>query len=211
MQFQTEGLRRELSRALGGDSKVELVFVDGVFAARGDPDSDVLEFFGREAGPFYEWTDGTPAGARDGDTAFMEPACRAVLRVLADEGPFDALCGFSQGAAVAALVVASLSRSSFTDARPLPVVLVCGAGLSNPSPTIPPPPPINVPSIHIVGIHDHVYPRSIYLRSLFVPHENYLFEFNGAHHFPSSYSDPIYNNISQAIIRICNHNLQSEQ
>ena len=98
------------------------------------------------------------------------------------EGPFDGLFGFSQGAALGALLVALSAAPTFGFA-----ILVGGFASADPEHV-----PIyragacHVPSLHIIGLSDGVVPpeRSRALADSF--HEPWILEHAGGHVVPDS-------------------------
>ncbi|XP_075760580.1 esterase OVCA2 [Pelodiscus sinensis] len=95
------------------------------------------------------------------ECAGLEAALESVSRALAEQGPFDGLLGFSQGAALAAMVCALQQRG---DPRFPPVrfaILVAGFA----SRAVPHRAyyrePIALPSLHVLGETDRVIPAAL--------------------------------------------------
>lgn len=116
--------------------------------------------------------------AADVFSALEEPAaCRgvpealgAVAAALSSQGPFDGLLGFSQGAALAALVCALAQAGDPRFALPRFVILV--SGFCPRGPALQEPvcrSPLSLPSLHVFGDTDRVIPaeESVRLASRF--------------------------------------------
>ena len=85
------------------DDKYDIVYLDGILNEEsGDP--DVEEFFN---GPFFSWFHGNYTDARFKPS--LMKAVAHVYKVIASQGPFDIIYGFSQGATVATMVAAAYS------------------------------------------------------------------------------------------------------
>ncbi|KAH8049617.1 hypothetical protein JL721_11653 [Aureococcus anophagefferens] len=130
MDFQTTALRRELGDRATWD------FLDGTrpWTSRVDPLLHAMF----DGGPFYGWygvdDDGDPD--RDyNDKLFdesvnftysdVEAGVAFVERYIAERGPFDVICGFSQGTIITTLVTAAFLRRGDTPSW-RGNVLVCG-------------------------------------------------------------------------------------
>ncbi|XP_020024709.2 esterase OVCA2 [Castor canadensis] len=100
----------------------------------------------------------------------LEEALRTVAQALDKQGPFDGLLGFSQGAALAALVCA-LGQAG--DPRfPLPRFIILVSGFCPRGPSLKEPilqSPLLLPSLHVFGDTDGVIPsqESMQLASQF--------------------------------------------
>jgi len=89
-------------------AEAEFVCIDAPKAASGPPQEAVGRMF---QAPFFEWWDKQPGEVYEGDDAsfaHLEAVCQR-------DGPFDGVLGFSQGAAVAAMLCgrAGVERSGF--------------------------------------------------------------------------------------------------
>ncbi|GIL60114.1 hypothetical protein Vafri_14749 [Volvox africanus] len=113
-QLQRAGLLEALS------DLVEFVFVDAPHPASGPIPRDVRPYF---EGPYYEWFTAESVGDRvEFDEAKMKASERFLMALLAQQGPFDGLIGFSQGAAMSGALVAlqrSGLRAELSTLRPL--------------------------------------------------------------------------------------------
>ncbi|EFR00805.1 DUF341 domain-containing protein [Nannizzia gypsea CBS 118893] len=103
LEAQMANLRREL------DPSFELVFVDGQFECERGP--GVPEY---QAGPFFSHTEGY-------SPVHISQAVDYLKGLLEDEGPFDGIFGFSQGAS---LTLSYLYQQQAT-ARPVRVRFAC--------------------------------------------------------------------------------------
>ncbi|XP_074045300.1 esterase OVCA2 [Macrotis lagotis] len=95
----------------------------------------------------------------------LEAALGAVARAVADLGPLDGLLGFSQGAALAALVCA-LGQAGDPRFPPLRFVILV-SGFIPRGPALAPPfqrAPLGLPSLHVVGDSDRIIPAPESLR-----------------------------------------------
>ncbi|GLC77094.1 hypothetical protein PLESTF_001883600, partial [Pleodorina starrii] len=101
-QLQRAGLLDALS------DLVEFTFIDAPHPASGPIPRDVKPYF---AGPYYEWFTAEAVGDRvEFDEEKMQASERYLTALLAEQGPFDGLVGFSQGSVMSAALVA-LQRS----------------------------------------------------------------------------------------------------
>lgn len=164
--FKEQFERAKLGPAL--DDLVEMVFVDAPNKATGRAPRDVLAGFpGRD---YYEWF--TVEGAEENIEEFqlahfgLDASEAYVERVIREQGPFDGLMGFSQGAVVAA-TMAAMQRVGMTlrGAPPLRFVCVFGAAHSRH--------PrhleafqqgrVEIPTCHIIGHKDFIKEHSVNL------------------------------------------------
>lgn len=146
---------------------VDLVFIDAPNPALGRAPWDVRENF---TGPYHEWF--TTEGADDNLEGFrltyegLEASEAFVERVIREQGPFDGLMGFSQGAVMAA-VMAAMQRAGMALAGVPPLRFICvfGAAYSEH-------PrhqeaflkgPVDIPTCHVIGHKDFVRKHSVML------------------------------------------------
>ncbi|KAL6760730.1 serine hydrolase FSH [Haematococcus lacustris] len=81
---------------------VELVYLDAPNLASGPIPRDVKPFF---EGPYREWVTVEAMGDKlEFDSEKMERSMAAITTVMQEQGPFDGVVGFSQGAIMAAAV-----------------------------------------------------------------------------------------------------------
>jgi len=85
------------------EDKYDITFLDGIIN-EDRPDPELEEFFN---GPFYSWFHGSYTDARFAPSLLK--AVAHVYKVIALNGPFDVIYGFSQGATVATMVAAAFS------------------------------------------------------------------------------------------------------
>ncbi|XP_027745818.1 esterase OVCA2 [Empidonax traillii] len=172
-----------LRKALRG--RAELLPIDAphvvpATAAQDDPDGD---------DPPRGWWFSGPGAFEAGEAAAapegLEESLSAVAAALAEQGPFDGLLGFSQGAALAAMVCALRARG---DPR-FPVsfaVLVAGFASRAPAHGHFYRHPIALPTLHVVGDTDAVIaaPLSMELSRCFV--EPVVLTHPGGHFIPAA-------------------------
>lgn len=109
---------------------------------------------------------------------------------MAEEGPFDAVLGFSQGAALAASLIAQ-HNETHPGAAPLfrVAVFLCGAdpwatsGLERMS-RVDGAYPITIPTAHVVGALDPVCPQSMRLYALCEPSQAVFYDHGSKHMVP---------------------------
>jgi predicted esterase len=159
-----------LKQALG--NLVEFTFLDAPHAASGEPYPDVAAAFPGEA--YFEWWDAqrVEGGGYEyrGAAASLAAVAAALLEAAEAGEPFDAICGFSQGAAIAALAAAEqrAGRGAAAGTPPLRFALLF-AGLRSRDPALDPhyaalP---GLPSLHVVGAADPVRRASAELLEAF--------------------------------------------
>ncbi|XP_032860012.2 esterase OVCA2 [Tyto alba] len=169
-----------LRKALRG--RAELVAVNAPHAVPGGEDDD------RDDPPRGWWFSGPgtfEAGEAAAAPAGLEESLSAVATALVEHGPFDGLLGFSQGAALAAMVCALRARG---DPR-FPVafaVLVAGFASRAPAHGHFYREPIALPTLHVVGDADAVIaaPLSRELARRFV--EPVVLTHPGGHFVPAA-------------------------
>ncbi|XP_030818767.1 esterase OVCA2 [Camarhynchus parvulus] len=171
-----------LRKALRG--RAELVAIDAPHrlptSAEDDPDGD-----DPPRGWWFSGPGTFEAGEAAAAPAGLEESLSAVAAALAEHGPFDGLLGFSQGAALAAMVCALRARG---DPR-FPVafaVLVAAFASRAPAHGHFYREPIALPSLHVVGDTDAVIaaPLSRELAQCFV--EPVVLSHPGGHFIPAA-------------------------
>lgn len=137
-------------------------------------------------GPFYNHYPRSPALP----SARLTEAFEHVSRFIAEEGPFDAVMGFSQGAALAAAMIAHHEKTN-PGAAPLfrAAVFICGGAPWDSSGIeyIAPKPDafaITIPTAHIVGKLDPLYPESMKLFGLCEPAKAVFYDHESKHMVP---------------------------
>ncbi|KAJ6113329.1 hypothetical protein N7523_006646 [Penicillium sp. IBT 18751x] len=175
-EIQTGGLRQKLEQN-GHTFK----FVNGKLDAAVES-----ELEGVVDGPFYNHYPREPAlpGAR------LNEAFEHVLNIIATQGPFDAVMGFSQGAALASALIAHQAKAHPEQPPPFrAAVFICGAapwesaGLKHIT-SQPDTYAINIPTAHIVGKMDSLYPDSMKLYKLCEPSKAAFYDHGSKHMVP---------------------------
>ncbi|CAK8569048.1 unnamed protein product [Lathyrus sativus] len=148
--------------------KLDLVFIDGQFPAQGK--SDVEGIFDP---PYYEWFQ---ANEDFSEYRNFEECLTYIEDFMLENGPFDGVLGFSQGAFLAAalpgmqeqgVALEKISKIKF-------LILISGAmfgGMKYGTPKLASnafSKPIDCPSLHIIGETDFLKPESIILQKAFV-------------------------------------------
>lgn len=229
LEFQTSALRH----AFG--SSAEFVYVNAPWTASG-PVPDVVRLLFGDSGPYYQWWDyqahssdshshcccscSTATRQRHSYDGFQRSLDYLTSQIDA-LGPFDALLGFSQGAAMATLLTAhylsrspSSSLSSFDSLVPYKVcVLVAGFDPETPETlemlldggwaSIEG--ALDVPSVHVVGTTDTVV-NAFELQKLmqrFASSGRVRFAHDGGHEFPSRVEcRQLYRDIAEHVLSI---------
>lgn len=151
-----------------------------------NPRSHITGLEGVVDGPFYSHYPRDPTLP----SAHLAEAFDHVQRTIDSDGPFDAIMGFSQGAALAAALIAHHAKVD-PSATPLfrAAVFLCG-GLpweSSGMVRIAPRPdvwPINIPTAHVVGKLDPLYPESMKLYALCEPSKAAFWDTGSKHMVP---------------------------
>ncbi|PLB37284.1 serine hydrolase FSH [Aspergillus candidus] len=169
-----------LTQALETEGHV-FKYIDGRLEA--DPEPEIK---GICDGPFY---DHYPRGTSPGEDLIR--AINYTMNIIHREGPFDAVLSFSQGAALAAATILHHARAN-PSAPPLfkLAVFICGAApytldgkeILDRAPDAPY--PLTVPTVHIVGRQDTLYPWSMRLYGLCDPARAELYDHGSKHHIP---------------------------
>jgi hypothetical protein len=161
-QLQRSGLDKILFR----DCSVELVFLDAAHPASGKLPKDVSKAFG-SMGPHLEWFTVEHQGDKVVfDEEKLEASSAQVLKALREDGPFDGIIGFSQGAMLGAALVALLEtrHPMTTGLVPLSlVILIAGFKSRHPLHQEAFKSRIKTPSIHIFGDADEMKEYNVQL------------------------------------------------
>ncbi|KAF4440058.1 hypothetical protein F53441_12380 [Fusarium austroafricanum] len=141
-------------------------------------------------GPFYEWYSWDPQ-QRILPAETTTDAIDNVLDMIAEEGPFDGVVGFSQGAAIIASVLAHYSKQN-----PLQpqtnlfkfAMFICGSkpftydGMSRIDHCCKP--IVQIPTAHVVGKKDQWYKESLGLFALCDSHSAKIYDHGQGHSLP---------------------------
>ncbi|KAJ5372915.1 Serine hydrolase FSH [Penicillium concentricum] len=174
-EIQTGGLRQALEK-----SGHRFKFMNGKMDAKVEE-----ELEGIVDGPFYNhYNRGSSPGSS------IHEAFDHTKNFIAKEGPFDAVIGFSQGAALAASLL--IHQSKNYPAEPSlfrAAVFICGAapwdstGLQHILPQ-PNTYPISIPTANIVGKADALFPEGIRLFELCEPAKATFYDHGSKHMVP---------------------------
>ncbi|ETW01247.1 hypothetical protein H310_06831 [Aphanomyces invadans] len=193
-------------------NSADFVAINAPFPASGRPQQSIIDFFGEE-GPYFEWWEAFER------TKISYPGWKKSLpflqNVVATQGPFDVVVGFSQGASAATLLAAHYQVQN----QGIPfkaIVLACGVC---PRDGMPPellrePGTTNygltIPSIHIMGEKDDIYDLSQELVETYVPVGRRVHVHADGHRFPlPSSSRPLYKEIVEELRAICSMSQKS--
>lgn len=148
---------------------LELVFITAPNPASGPIPEDVAGTF---EGPYYEWF--STEKAQDGQELVftyhnMLKSEAVIMQAIRDHGPFDGICGFSQGGAMASIMVAlQAAGMALQDVPPLKFALFFGSVLTtHPRYMSAFKDRVPVPSCHIIGHKDYVKEHAIRLAKAF--------------------------------------------
>ncbi|PYI25344.1 hypothetical protein BP00DRAFT_431361 [Aspergillus indologenus CBS 114.80] len=139
-------------------------------------------------GPFYSHY---PRDQPPGDN--LRLAIEYVQQIIATQGPFDGVMGFSQGCALASAMIIQHAEQHPSEAPLFKLaVFICGASPFDPSGTelIEPPAavsgawPIAIPTTHIVGKQDALYPHSMRLYGVCDPAQAEFYDHGSRHLVP---------------------------
>ncbi|KAJ5584768.1 uncharacterized protein N7459_004568 [Penicillium hispanicum] len=175
-EIQTGGLRQQLE-----PKGHRFTFMNGKFDAKVEAELD-----GVVDGPFYNHYPREPELPR----AHLAEAFEHTLQFIAAQGPFDAVMGFSQGAALAAALIAHHAKTQ-PGTAPLfrAAVFLCGAAPFEGSGVeqIAPQPdvfPITIPTAHVVGKLDSLFPDGMKLFGLCEPAQAAFYDHGSKHMVP---------------------------
>ena len=154
-QMRLSGMYQLLSE----DLKAEITYINAPNAASGPIPADVLAAFGDSSEQYFEWWN---ANQDEENGTWHYSHCNESLeyieRVWMEAGGFDAIIGFSQGAAMAALVAALQQAGTFLAQEPPLKFIICIAGIkvrderfSSSYSRV-----CDVPSVHIIGQQDPI-------------------------------------------------------
>mmetsp|Transcript_8478 Transcript_8478/g.12643 ORF Transcript_8478/g.12643 Transcript_8478/m.12643 type:complete len:230 (+) Transcript_8478:79-768(+) len=177
--FRTSGLILERQMAaMRCHVDADFVYMDGPFEATGPPDSGVRIFYPNL--PYYEWY--SLSYSQEAISRSME----LILKELRENGPYDGILGFSQGACMATRVAYRLqSCPEEFKGLSLKYVILIGGVPPNESEKSVPFSPITLPNLHIMGDEDYVLDRSVILQNNWYDSKNSeLLKHSGGHHIP---------------------------
>lgn len=145
---------------------------------------------GLSKGPFFEWYSWDHL-QRVPPAETATNSIDNVLDIIAEEGPFDGVIGFSQGAAMIASVLAHYSTQNPLEPQTNLVkfaIFICGSkpftydGMSRIDTCGKP--VVQIPTAHIVGKKDQWYKESLGLHSLCDAHSARIFDHGQGHSLP---------------------------
>jgi predicted esterase len=149
------------------DYGASFVFVDAPIESTAHPSIE-----GIFDGPFYSWVD--PAGSVADAAEAVDEAIELLYEVIDEQGPFDAIIGFSQGAAIATVFMLHHMIKHPLDppyALFKYALLFSGAVFIDPSGIARGPdgkdPKLRIPSLHVCGEKDEVLKDSLALSTRF--------------------------------------------
>jgi hypothetical protein len=155
-QMRLSGMYQLLSE----DLKAEITYINAPNAASGPIPADVLAAFGDSSvQEYFEWWNANQDEA-NGTWHYSrcDESLEYIQRVWKEAGGFDAIIGFSQGAAMAALVAALQQSGTFLAHEPPLKFIICIAGIkvrderfSGSYLRV-----CDVPSVHIIGQQDPI-------------------------------------------------------
>jgi len=183
----------------GNMKDVDWVYVDAPYSATGPPDEGIAMFYPDR--DYFEWflredRDNKPTSEEHKKLAptGLEQSYKKVLKILRDEGPFDGILGFSQGAGMVSRIARLRQDKEIADDLFRFCILIGGVpayeleerSLRD---------PILLPSLHIVGLADDLLPLSRRLHNMFQTGTGTLLEHSEGHNIPS-----IRTNLYQAVL-----------
>ncbi|KAG9406026.1 hypothetical protein AC1031_003948 [Aphanomyces cochlioides] len=179
--------------------------LDGPFPASGPPEQDILDLFGDEE-DYFEWWDADDHH----DQAYpgWQKGLAYLQRHVEENGPYDVILGFSQGAMITTLMTAHYIHAKKTVPYKA-IVLVSGMWPVDGMPDLPVneatgKPVVDFPSFHILGSKDHMYVVGLDQVSYFAESSRHVFTHNQGHRFPPlPQSRGIYQEIVQKLHAVC--------
>ncbi|OQS02397.1 serine hydrolase (FSH1) [Thraustotheca clavata] len=206
LQVQLVGLQR----ALGGKDGVEFISLNSPMLASGPPHAEVETFFGKQ-GPYYEWWDHVEHPATDttpkrSEYVGIERSLSFLQGQVDVLGPFDAVLGFSQGAAMTTLLTANYLAQG-KSAPYQAVVLVCGLLPRDGMPKnllVDNKYLLKIPSLHILGEKDAIFKWGQHLVEAYESSSRHIYIHPDGHKFPTlPQSTHMYNEIASTLRSIC--------
>lgn len=143
-------------------------------------------------GPFFEWYSWDHL-KRTPPAETATNAIENVLSIVSEEGPFDGVVGFSQGAAIAASVLAHYSKQNPLEPQSNLfkfAMFICGSkpftydgmNLIDPSSR----PVVQIPTAHVVGKKDMWYKESLGLLALCENQSTKVYDHGQGHVLPAN-------------------------
>jgi hypothetical protein len=189
LEIQIGGIRQKLEnqghRFEFMNGKVDAKVEEGTYSPpTTQPKLTPSELEGIVDGPFYNHY---ARGSSPGST--VQEAFEHTRAIIATQGPFDGVLGFSQGAALAASMIIHHSKTRPAEPPLFRVaVFICGAGPWEStgvrhvvgSGTY----PIQIPTANIVGKLDALYPESVGLYELCEPSKASFYDHGSKHMVP---------------------------
>lgn len=158
--FRTSGdIFRQQVKLSGLDEKledlIEIVYLTAPHPASGAIPDDVKDIF---EGPYFEWWTADKGEGGEWTYQGAEQSVAYVSDYLRLHGPFDGLVGFSQGGAMAAILVAMQRHGAALQGLPLLRFCVIFAGIKSRDPRFVRflDQPIACPALHVIGDRDYV-------------------------------------------------------
>ncbi|KAG9406025.1 hypothetical protein AC1031_003947 [Aphanomyces cochlioides] len=187
-------------------NSAEFVWFNSPRPASGRPQQPIIDFFGEE-GPYYEWW--TPFERNRTSYPEWRETLPYVQNYVQQNGPFDVVIGFSQGAAMATLLTAHYQAKG----QKIPykaVILVCGLcpreGMPEElriEPGVQKFGPLKIPSFHIIGEKDEIFDLGQELIDSYVESSRFVHIHPDDHRFPSPATNrALYKDIVERIQRI---------
>ncbi|KAF0695992.1 Aste57867_13205 [Aphanomyces stellatus] len=161
------------------------------------------------AGPFYEWYDYCGDKETSKSYAGQQRSLAFLVRQVDELGPFDAVLGFSQGAAMTTMLTAHYLAKK--EAVPFKAVaLFCGYIPRDGMPMELQLEPntlkyyLDIPSIHVIGTQDYLYKYGRELVTAYEPTTARLFEHGAGHRLPPAPTyKAMYREIAATLRRMC--------
>lgn len=172
LRMQTAALRSYL--------QINCVFPNAAIAADGPPDDGVTTFYPDMN--YFEWY----LKGEQREESIDQSLCY-LLEFVERQGPFDGILGFSQGSSMATMLADRLLSNGSLQPSVLRYILLIG-GVEPPSshaPRI----PLDIKSLHVMGLQDDVLPRSKALKDMFANDFATVIEHGEGHNIPSVRTD----------------------
>jgi len=178
--WRTSGdILRMQSAALRAYLQLDCVFPNALFCAEGPPDDGVATFYPDM--DYFEWyfKDDRHVRSIDENLSYL-------VQFIQKHGPFDGILGFSQGASFATMLADRLSTEKGISSNVKYIILIGGV---NPPASHAPRSPLQIKSLHLMGLLDEVLERSKALKDMFAPELATVIEHAEGHNIPSIRTD----------------------
>ena len=186
MKMQTA----RMARVIG----CEIVTVDALHSATGPPHPEVAKWFGSQ-GPFFEHYNAMENEDGTFNYVGVEKSLTALDETVEKLGPFDVALGFSQGATLLTMYIASLEKAE----KQLPfraAILLCGTFPRCKTPIFDY--PNKILSLHVFGETDPLRPKSEELaKSYYQEGTRTVMSHKGGHMPPSGGQDECIQRIKE--------------